>query len=430
MKISVRSCYFIILFVMAVNYHVAAQQYYDTTGIHFYEKREITWGALYHASEDREELFTDISKQIEDISTGEVKFQFNTHHWTFLDFKQEQLELNIEVGPLWGSGNWVDSSFVDNSTANHTIAGFRANGSVSYNNRFYYSDKSYTLVRIDANVRYDLFRKHSKGTSIDSNDVSTNFDVKSDQTKFRYGFVARAGWGTGRLDPVNHLMVADYLFDKYYKGRTFSGEETEKVVSEIEKIKNNRSITDGHDIDKESAQITDFLNRGMYLTRPENVEKDWKYGEFLPRFNGSRLEIGPFFKYYNREPDFVYGGYIQYNNEKYCNYKWNRKFNVGANYNWYKKQDLILAEVELGWSYFMKLRSQLDFGLKYIPGITLNSVDDMGKLNHGFIPYVGYFSQINEITRVNVALALRISNNDEILLPGPEFYVSIYRSKF
>ena len=90
----------------------------------------------------------------------------------------------------------------------------------------------------------------------------------------------------------------------------------------------------------------------------------------------------------------------------------------------------MLAEIELGWSYFIQLKSQFDFGLKYLPGVPLNSLDDIGKVNHGFIPYIGYYSQINETTRFNLAVAFRISDNEEIMLPGPEIYVSIYRSKY
>lgn len=432
MKESINKTYFIVLFLLAIILPgwVVGQQNFDTLNTRFYVKKEITWGIFYQANKEREELLTDVSKQNEEILIREIKFQFRNRYWTFLDFKQEQLELNLEAGPIWGSGNWVDSTYIDNRTADHSIIGLRTNGSISYVNRFYYGDKSFTLVHISAAVRYDLFRKHSEGTSIDSNGVSTDLDVISNQTKFRYGFTARAGWGTGRLNPVNHLMVAEYLFDKYYKGKIFSKEETDKVVRKIEEIKNRRSIPGGHDVNKESEQIVDFLNQQLFLTRPEKLEQDWKYGEFLPRFNGSRVELGPFFKYFNREPDFIYGGYIQYNNEKYCNYKWNRKFNVGASYNWYKKQDLMLAEIELGWSYFIQLKSQFDFGLKYLPGVPLNSLDDIGKVNHGFIPYIGYYSQINETTRFNLAVAFRISDNEEIMLPGPEIYVSIYRSKY
>ena len=432
MNESVNKTYLIVIFLLTVIMPgwVAGQQSFDTLNTRFYVKKELTLGALYRAGKEREELFTNVSKQYEEISTGEIKFQFRNRYWTFLDFKQEQLELNFEAGSLWGNGNWVDSSYIDNRAAGHSIIGFRANGSISYANRFYYDDKSFTLVRISAAARYDLFHKHSEGTLIDSNNVSTNIDVKSNQTKFRYMLTARAGWGTGRLNPVNHLMVAEYILDKYYKGKTFSKEETNNVVRKIEEIKNGRNVFAGHDINRESEQIVDFLNRQMFLTRPERFESEWEYGEFLPRFNGSRLEIGPFFKYYNREPDFVYGGYIQYNNEKYQNYRWNRKFNVGLNYNWYKKQDWMIAEIELGWSYFMKLKSEFDFGIRYVPGITLNYFEDIGKLNHSFIPYIGYYSQLNESTRINLALAYRITENEEILLPGPEISVSIYRSKY
>ncbi len=370
MKDSNHSIYFIILLLSMVIQPgwVTGQQKFDTLNIRLYDKKELTFGALYRADKERDELLTDNSKNYEKISTGAIKFQFRNRYWTFLDFKQEQLDFDFEVGPLWGSGNWIDSSFVEKRMADHTIIGFRANGYVDYTNRFYYNDKSFTLVQVDANARYDLFRKHSEGTLIDSSGISSELDAKTNRTKFRYRILARAGWGIGRLNPMNHVMVADYLFDKYYKGRTFSREETNKVVRKIEEIKNNRTIAAGHDSDKESEQLVNFINRRMFLTRPEHFDKEWKYGEFMPRFNGSRVEFGPFFSHSNLEPDFVYGGYIQYNNEKYCNYKWNRKFNAGVNYNWYKQDDWMLAEIELGWSYFLNLRSQFDFGLKYIPG--------------------------------------------------------------
>jgi len=422
--------FFIFLIITIIPDTVFSQQNFDKTGIRFYEKRELNWGAQFQLNKDREELITDVSKNYEELSFGEVNFQFNNRRWTFLDFKQEQLVIDFEVGPILGNGNWSDSNYVASRTADQTIFGLRLYGSVDYINRYYYSNKSFTLVQINAFARYDIYSRNSEGTAIDSNGVSGDFDVKTEKSKLRYGFMARAGWGSGRLNPVNHLMLADYLFDKYYKGRTFSKEESDKVVLEIEGIKNGRTLIAGHDNEKESEQMLDFLNQQMFLTRPDGFVREWKFGEFLPRFSGSRVEIGPFFKYYNREPDFIYGGYIQYNNEKYRNYKWNRKFNVALNYNWYKKQDWMRAEIELGWSYFMMLKNQFDFGLKYVPGITLNYFENIGKLNHAFIPYVGYYSQLNESIRINLELAYRIVQDEQFMLPGPEFSLSVYRSRY
>ena len=69
----------------------------------------------------------------------------------------------------------------------------------------------------------------------------------------------------------------------------------------------------------------------MLLLAPEDLKTDWELAEFMPRLNGNRIEVDPFFKYFNREPDFIYGGYILYENEKYFNTKWNRSFGAGLN---------------------------------------------------------------------------------------------------
>ena len=145
-------------------------------------------------------------------------------------------------------------------------------------------------------------------------------------------------------------------------------------------------------------------------------------GEFSPRFNGNRVEFGPFFTYYNREPDFIYGGYFLYNHAKYCNVKWNRNFSAGINYNAYKKKDWILAELNMGWSYFLNLKSQFDFGFKYVPGIAVKDTEN-SSFNNGFIPYLGYFTQINSKNRIDIKLAYRFSEDENLMLPGPEFSV-------
>jgi hypothetical protein len=241
---------------------------------------------------------------------------------------------------------------------------------------------------------------------------------------------ARAGWGIGRLKPMNHFMVADFILKKYYKHRGFSQNEITKFADEIARIKHQRNIKAGHKTDTESEQMQEYLNQKMFLIPVSSLEEEWKTGEFLPRFNGNRVEFGPFFKYYNQEPDFIYGGYILYDNAKYCTTKWNRNFSAGVNYNAYKKQDWILAEIRIGWSYFMKLKSQFDFGFKYVPGIALNGTGNDGELNNGFIPYLGYFTQIDSKNRVDIKLSYRISEDEKLMLSGPEFSVSVYRSRY
>jgi hypothetical protein len=420
-----------IVFILVISTGSSFAQYsFKNSEIFQFQKQEINWGLNYYAGSEREETRTEFWREYEELTTGAVKLQLNNRLWNFLENKQEQFEFNLEAGPLWGNGNWIDSSAVANIEADHKIFGLRTNASANYVSRYYYNNKNYTLVQINGWARYDLYNQNSTGISTDSFNVVTNFNEKTNEDKFRFSLDARAGWGIGRLKPMNHFMVADFILKKYYKHRGFSQNEITKFADEIARIKHQRNIKAGHKTDKESEQMQEYLNQKMFLIPVSSLEEEWKTGEFLPRFNGNRVEFGPFFKYYNKEPDFVYGGYILYDNAKYCTTKWNRNFSAGVNYNAYKKQDWILAEIRIGWSYFMKLKSQFDFGFKYIPGIALNGTGNDGELNTGFIPYLGYFTQIDSKNRVDIKLSYRISEDEKLLLSGPEFSVSVYRSRY
>lgn len=421
---------FHIIIFFFITHPVSAQNELDKAGNFVFQKRELNLGAVLDQNKEREELRTDESREYEELTTGSAKFRLNNRYWNYLEMKQEQIIFNFEAGPMIGKGNWIDSSFIENAVADQKIFGLRTQAYVDYTSRYYYSQKSFTLVELNARAKYDFYQRNSQGTAIDSNGISSVLDEKDNVSKLRYGFLAKAGWGIGRLNPVNHYMVADYIMDKYYKGRTFSFEETARLAKEIGDIKHRRDIISGHDTEKEAEEIQAYLNRKMLLTLPEDLDEEWIYGEFLPRFNGSKVEFGPFFTYYNREPDFIYGGYLLFENDKYISYEWNRNIKAGINYNRYKRQDWILAEVDFSWSYFIKLKSQLDFGLKYVPGIQLNNLDDVGKLNHGLIPHIGYYSQLNSTTRLNFAFAYRISQDESLMLPGPEFSLSVYRSRY
>jgi hypothetical protein len=197
-------------------------------------------------------------------------------------------------------------------------------------------------------------------------------------------------------------------------------------------IKGQRNVAVGHKTDIESEEISDFLREKLLLASPGSdvLENDWQLSEFMPRLNGNRFELGPFFKYYNREPDFIYGGYVTYENAKYCNLKWNRNLGASLRYNHYKKKDWINAEFSMGWSFFPDLKRQFDFAVKYIPGIDLNDFSESVEMNHALIPSVGYYSQINSKSRVNFTFAYRISADEQQVLPGPEFSLSFYRSRY
>ncbi len=426
-----QTIFLFILFVSFLGVESAfCQNGFDSSYNFNYRKRELNLGVILSENREREELKTDDSREYDELTTGAAKFMLSNRYWNFLDYKQEQIVFDFEAGPLMGNGNWIDSTAAENAIADQKIFGFRTQGYVDYISRYYYSEKSFTLVQVDAKAKYDYFLRNSEGEVTDSNGVSSGIDEKENISKLRYGFLAKAGWGIGRLNPVNHFMIADYLFDKYYKGRTFSFDEISELAKQIGKIKQSRDIRTGHDNQKETEQIQQFINQKMLLTLPEMLYNEWQYGEFLPRFNGTKVEFGPFFRYYNREPDFIYGAYLLFENDKYCNYKWNRNFKAGINYNYYKKQDWALGEIDLSWSYYIKLRSQIDFGFKYVPGIQLNNFEDVGKLNHGFIPHIGYYSQLNSSTRLNFAFAWRISQDESLMLSGPEFSLSVYKSRY
>ena len=407
-----------------------AQYRFKNSEMFQYQKNEIDWGLHYYTGTEREETRTDLWREYEELTKSAIKFQFKNRSWNFLDYKQERFDFNIETGPLMGKGNWIDSSVVANIEADRKIYGLRTNASANYASRYYYNNKNYTLVQVSGWARYDLYNQNTTGISTDSDKVVTNFEESTGEDKFRFSFDARAGWGIGKLKPMNHFMVADYLLKKYYKEQIFSEDEILHFANEISRIKHQRSIKTGHKTDVESAQMQEYLNKKMFLIPVNSVVEEWKAGEFMPRFDGSRVEFGPFFKYYNREPDFIYGGYALYENTKYCKASWNRNFSAGINYNAYKKQDWILAELSIGWSYFIKLKSQFDFGFKYVPGIALNGSEKDGSLNNGFIPHVGYFTQIDSKNRIDIKLAYRISENDKLMLSGPEFSVSVYRSRY
>ena len=425
-KISGIICLLILSFVKISK---AQYDFINTENLDF-QKSEINWGLRYNSDSEREETRTDITRIYEELKTGEVKFQVKNRFWNFLEDKQEQIEFNFETGPVWGNGNWIDSSSVENVEADHKISGLRTYASANYNSRFYYSKKSYTLVQINGWARYDLYNQNSKGVSTDSDNVVTNFEEKTKEDKFRFNVNARAGWGIGKLKPMNHFMVADYFLKKYYMKNNLSQTEISKFAYEIANIKRQRNIKTGHETEDETKQMQEFLNKKMFLIPVSSLEEEWKTGEFLPRFDGNRFEFGPFFTYYNREPDFIYGGYLLFNNAKYCNVHWNRNFSAGINYNAYKKQDWILAELNIGWSYYIKLKSQFDFGFKYIPGLVLNGSGKIGKLNNGFIPYFGYYTQIDSKSRIDIKLAYRFSEDEKLMLSGPEFSVSVYRSRY
>ncbi|HYQ56983.1 MAG TPA: hypothetical protein VEP89_06510 [Draconibacterium sp.] len=437
--------YLPLLFVCAV-FVVHAQEPEINNDVVSFKKREINLGALISVSKETEELLSDESRFNDERTLLNGKFRFENSYWNLLDYKQERLNFKFELGVYGGYGDWIDSSKVEYITADQDFYGVRTSAIIDYSYRFYYDAKSYTVLDVSAWGRYDVFKQNLDGTSTDSLGVSTPVAESATKDRLRYGINAKAGWGYGRLSPMNNLMTAHYLLEKYYPGRLFSDYEIAQFAQVIANIKYNRDIKEGHNPEKEMDEVVDFIRNKFILASPESMAAEWQYGEFDPRYQGSRFEIGPHFKYYNQEPDFLFGGYVQYDNAKYVNVKWNRNFSAGLIYNRYSKtaveyvdgilsnenvsRDWATAEVNLGWSYYLDLKTQFDFGMRYVPGIELNNFDELGNLSHNFIPYISYYSQLNPKSRIKLDFAWRIADGEQFVIPGPEFSLAIYRSKY
>jgi len=402
----------------------------DSTVLFPFLKKELNTGFIYRLQEEREQELTDNSNYLEELTTNSLLFKWSSQNWKYLVFRQEDWNYTFEAGPFLGNGTLIDSTDTEYIDADQDLIGLRTRAAANYSSRFYYDFKNYTIVKVNAWSRFDFFRRNTEGMRTDSNLVAASFSEEVNQSELRYGFEAAAGWGRGRLNPMNHFMVAEYLLNKYYTRRNFSDEEITRLAVEIGKIKHSRNARLGHDAKVEAEQLKSFINQEMLLEAPESILSDWAMGEFMPRMNGTRVELGPFFNFYNREPDFIYGGYLKFEHEKYCNLKWNRLFKASLSYNSYKIQDWLLLETELGWSFYPNLKSRYDFGLKYVPGVTVNEINDFGTVRHNFVPYVNYYSQLNSKYRMDLEFAWRLNENDKFMMPGPEVSVSFFRSRY
>lgn len=425
----------LVLFLIAAGLPVffngtTAQENNGSTDLFSFSKKELNKGLVFNFNSEREELRTSFSREYEELKAGAAKFRWENRNWNYLSFKTEQWNYLLEAGPFLGKGSFIDSSSTQAIDASHKLAGLRGKAAANYSGRFYYDERSFTLVSMNAWGRYDWYQQNAEGTLVDSNQVSNHYDEIAQKTKFRYGFQAKAGWGTGRLNPVNHYMASAWFLENFYPGRLFSVEEISRAAREIGRIKHRRNARAGHSAKNELEQFVNFLRQNMLLEAPADALDEWELTEFRPRFSGSRFGIGPFFNYFNREPDFIFGGYAQYENEKYINTQWHRSLGANLNYNSYKDHDWILLESTLGWSWYPNLRSEYSFGLKYVPGMKVNGIDDLGPVRHNFIPYVNYYSQLSSSYRMDLAFSWRIAANDTFVLPGPEVSVSFYRSRY
>ncbi len=396
----------------------------------FYIKKEITKGALFGGQYERESLVSNSSFYSEKLYVGSAAYQVNAKVWNFLDYKQETMNLLFNVGPMVGDGTFRKNGVEGMIDADRQVYGLRGLVAANYERRYYYDQKTYTLVQVNAWGRNDIFWQNTKGNLIDTNLVSKKYSNEKVIDRLRYGINAKGAWGMGRLNPMNHYMIADYVLKNFYPRRIFSEIEKENLAGKIGIIKQRREPGVERSAAEELSEVYDFLRSNMLLEAPAFSEAEWLKGEFLPRYNGARFEIGPFFNYYNREPDFYYGGFAQFRNDRYINFGWNRNISLEANYNHYKNQDWASFIADIGYSYFPDLENKISLGVKYIPSVTVYRLDKIDPIRNNFVPYFEYFTQVNEKNRVSLSFAWKIADSDDFMVSGPEFSVSFYRSSY
>lgn len=402
----------------------------DTMASPGYIKKEISTGMVIHLKNDRDELITDISREKEEMLSGSGSFLFKGQVWNFLERRQEIMDLSVQAGLFAGEGTRNDSTSLFMMDAEQKNYGLRIDLGGNYDTRFYYDRNNYTLIRVSGWLKNDFYQQNTSGTKTDSNKVTVPVKEEDFTHRYRYGFHAKAGWGFGRLDPVNHRMVAEYLLNNFYEGRVFSEQEIERVAVAIGEIKHRRDPGISHSAEKELEILKDYLRSALLLEAPATDSELWELGEFYPRFEGTRFELGPSFTYNNREPDFYYGAFMQFDNEKYINTAWNRLLSAKLQYSHYKKREWATLETRLGWTYYVGLKSQVGFGLSYIPGVIIHALDDFEPVRHNFIPYFEYFTQLNAKSRVSLSFAWNIGDGDEFMMSGPELSLLIYRSRY
>ncbi len=408
------------------------QSWQDSLETCQFKKTEINSGLLFYRNNSRESFATEFSEFTEKRNNYTFYGTFGVNSWRFLDLLQEEIQLSAGIGPLYSTGDSERSTASITTKLDNRLYGVSAFTDLQYAGRFYYDQTNYALIDVRGYGRFEKVKINSEGYLQENGEgiSKTPITRESHDNRLRYGLDARAGVGFGRLDPVNYRMQAEYLLETYYKGKLFSGEETARVRSAISEIKNNRNLKEGHSPEKERDELLTFLREKMLLRLPDSRDDIWQFSEFMPRFAGKRFETGPFFSYYNREPDFIYGGFARYEVHSYRNYNQNVCFLTEASYNRYKKRDWFLWETAFQVDYYKNPQSLFSLGIKYVPGLVVNNFKDIEPVQHTLIPYLEYYRQLNEKHRMMLVFRYRIAEENEFFMNGPEFSLAFYRSRY
>jgi hypothetical protein len=408
------------------------QTWKDSLETSHFRKKETNTGFFLFRNNSRESLTTGFSEYSEERSNYALYGYFGVHSWRFMDLLQEEIHVSTGIGPLYSTGESERSTATVATRLDNRIYGISTFADLQYEGRFYYDATRYALVEVLGYGRFETLKMDSEGTIRETGKGSSQTPVTSESTdnRLRYGADARAGVGFGRLEPVNYRMQAEYLLETFYSGKLFSAEETNRVISAISKIKNNRKWKEGHVLENERNELLAFLREKMLLLLPDIREGIWQFSEFKPRFSGKRFEAGPLFSYYNREPDFIYGGFARVEFHSYRSTSRNVRLLTEVTYNRYKERDWFLWENAFQLDYYQNLRSLFSVGVKYVPGMVVNGFTDVEPVQHALIPYLEYYRQLNEKYRMMVILRYRITEENDFFMKGPEFSLAFYRSRY
>ena len=396
-------------------------------------KTELNSGFLFFRNNNREALITDRSEHSFERADYNADYFYGFNSWAYKKETQAEFSILSGVGFLSGKGTSMRTDNLNNIKLDDKIFGLNLFMDFNYASRFYFDEKNFTIVEAKGFGRVEKIRKHSEGFNIPSYGHFISplpHEEKILDNRLRYGVHGRAGWGTGKMAPANYYMLADYIFDKYYNGQLFSETEKKQLATIIARVKNNRSVKTGHSEEAEIKQFKEAAGKKLLIRLPEGIEEIWGMGEFSPRLDGTRFEVGPFFSYYNREPDFIYGGYVKFEKKKYCNLSGNLNFTTELSYNRYKKRDWVKWETGLFYDFYPNLRTKYSFGLTYIPVLIVNDFNDIEPVQHVLIPSFSCYSQVNEKLRASLSFLYRIADENDFFMEGPEFSLAIYRSRY
>lgn len=420
--------FLLVMVLLMTGSAVTGQSLFSNSEDLTFMKRELNAGLNLFVRPEKEDIRTEETLfRLEQTPIAGQLFIENSN-FVFLPFRQDQWRYSLQAGPFFGTGTFADSSSNRSIEADMSPRGLRLKADIDFSTRFYWDSRNFTFVQLNGWGNFDVYSRNSEGTVIDSNQVESTYTDDARINKLRYGLQAKAGWGIGRLNAVNHYANAQRLLEKHYPGKMFSTDEIRTVARAIGRIKHQRNISGGRPSEMETEQLTGFINNNLLLVIPEGVQSDWELTESRVRYQGSRVEAGPFFNYYNREPDFVYGGFIRFENHRYFNPGLNSYLAGGMNYNGYKKDDWVTFEATAGLSWYPSLSREISVGLRYLPGMLFTRFSDLHPVRHAVVPYLEYFSQLNSRYRLEAAFAYRIARQDEFVMPGPELSISIYRS--